>query len=216
MMTRIPAGIRALAVGLGLGVAPGCTDLSAPPDDFRLPEADASLDPDRLSVGDYIATPCAFGIWGDGLAHLRERHEGALVDIYFGRGSPEGPWEGPTASDIALVRSHGGTVLYGFNIPAVRARIVLSRIPDLVREGFWITVRDVPDATRYDVPLSVGFTRPLRDEDVALFESLGGRVTSRFDFINALFGILPDRSIPVLRDREDVAYIQAQSVYCIG
>lgn len=213
---RIPIGMRVLAVGVGLGVGLGCAESTGPRDDFELPEADASLDPDRLSVGDYIATPCAFGIQGDGLQHLRERHEWALVDIFFGRGSPDGPWDGPTSSDIALVQSHGSTVLYRFNVPAVRARIILSRIPDLVREGFWITVRDVADATRYDVSLSVGFARPLRDEDVELFERLGGRVTHRFDFINALAGILPDRSIRVLRDRSDVEYVQDESVFCAG
>ncbi|MDQ3697975.1 MAG: hypothetical protein M3373_08130 [Gemmatimonadota bacterium] len=118
-------------------------------------------------------------------------------------------------SDIGLVTAHGGRVLYRFNIPAVRARIILAQVPDLVEEGFWITVRDVPDATRYDVPsLSVGFTRSLHDSDVELYTSLGGRVNHRF--INALSGILPDRSIPVLRNRSDVKYIEASSVACLG
>jgi hypothetical protein len=215
-----------LAVAVGLILAPACdapaapaADLSVAPDDYELPPPDTSLDPARLTVGDYIATPCAkypgAGMQGDGFAHLRGRNEWATVDVFFGRGTSEGPWEEPTSDDIDLVRSHGGRVLYSFHVPAVRARMVLSRIPDLVLEGYWITVRDVPDATRYDVRLSVGFTRPITPDDVELFESLGGRVDYYWEFIDAIAGVLPDRSIAVLWDRTDVRYVQANSVYCL-
>jgi len=205
-----------LGVGVGLALAPACGDLAGPADDYELPPPDASLDPDRLTVGDYIATPCAFGIRGDGLAHLREQDEWALVDVFFGRDSPDGPQGRPSQREIDLVRSHGGRVLYRFNIPAVRARMILSRIPDLVEEGLWITVSDVPDATRYDVPLFAGFTRALRDSDLDLFASLGGRVTYRYESIHALAGILPDRSIPSLRGRSDVRYVETSSVGCLA
>lgn len=206
-MLAVMASVSALA----------CADATAPHDTFELPEPDLSLDPDGLSTGELIATPCAFGIYGDRLDHLRDRHEWALVDVFFGRPSEEGPWDGPTASDINLVTSQAGSVLYQFNVPAVRARILLSRVPDLVEQGFWVTVRDVPDPSRFDVPsLSVGFSRPLLEGDVELYESLGGRVEYRWDFINALSGILPDRSIPALRNRSDVEYVQSGSVGCIG
>lgn len=206
-----------LAAGIAIAIAPACNDLTAPlpADRFELPPADTSLDPGRLAVGDYLATPCAFGSYGDGLAQLRALHDWALVDIFFGRGSPAGPWDGPTSADIALVKAHGGRVLYSFNVPAVRARIILSRIPDLVQAGFWITVRDVPDATRFDVILAAGFTRALENADVARFVSLGGRVDHRLDFIDALAGVLPDRSIPHLRQRDEVEYIEPESVFCL-
>ena len=208
--------VTMLAVVASVSVL-ACADVTAPPDAFELPEPDLSLDPDGLSIGELIATPCAFGIYGDRLDHLRDRHEWARVDVFFGRSSEEGPWDGPTTSDMNLVTSQGGSVLYQFNVPAVRARVLLSRVPDLVEQGFWITVRDVPDPTRFDVPsLSVGFSRPLLEADVELYESLGGRVEYRWDFINSLSGILPDRSIPALRDRSDVEYVQPGSVACIG
>ena len=221
-MSRI---LSILVIGTVVTFAAACSNPTQPGtgggDDFELPQPDLSLDPGRLSVGEYIATPCAFaiggGIWGGRLDHLRGRNEWALVDVYFGRATAEGPWDGPTETDIELVTAHGGWVLYRFNVPAVRARIILSKIPDLVEEGYWITVRDVPDATRYDVPsLSVGFTRPLSDSDVDLYVSLGGRVDYRWDFINALSGVLPDRSIPVLRSQPDVTYIQAGGVACLA
>lgn len=207
--------LMGFGVGLGLFLASGCGDLVAPVDDFELPEPDLSLDPGRLTIGEYIATPCAFGKLGDDLADLRENDEWALVDIFFGRGSPDGPWTGPTPGDVDLVRSHGGRVLHHFNVPAVRARIIVSRIPDLVKEGLWITVRDVPDATRYDLKVHVGFDRPLTDSDSALIAGLGGRITHRWDFINALAVLLPDRSVPDLRERSDVEYVEVSGVACL-
>ncbi len=210
-----------LALGIGLAWLPGCDgatapDGSLPADDFELPAPDTSLDPDRLSVGEYIATPCALGIHGSGLDHLRDRHEWALVDVFFGHDSPEGPRDGPTFRDVRLVRAHDGRVLHTFDVPAVRARMLLSRIPGLVEEGRWVSVRDVPDATRYDVEVSVGFTRALEESDVELFGELGGRVTHRWEFIDALAGILPDRSIAALRSRPDVGWVEGDGVLCVG
>jgi hypothetical protein len=207
--------IAAARLGVILVIVFGtaCADATAPPDDYQLPEPDLSLSPERLSVGSLIATPCAFGMYGDRLDHLRDKHEWVLVDVFFGH-SPDGR---ATAADIRLVTSQGGRVLHEFNVPAVRARILLSRVPDLVQRGRWIMVRTVPDPTRYDVPrLIAGFNRPLDDTDVELFASLGGRVEYRWDFINALAGIVPDRSIPALRDRADVEYVEADSVVCVG
>lgn len=205
-----------MAAALAIALAPACSDLVSPgrTDTYELPAPDGSLDPARLAVGDLIATPCAFGTRGDGLAHLRARDEWALVDIYFGRGSAEGAWDAAAPADRALVKAHGGRVLHEFNVPAVRARIVLSRIPDLVQAGFWILVREVPDATRYDVPLTMGFVRSLGDADIERFATLGGQVTYRFDVIDALAGVLPDRSIPALRQWTGVEYVQPETVYC--
>lgn len=209
-----------LACGAVLVSVAACSDPAAvetiPVDDFELPEPDPSLDPGRLSVGEYIATPCAFGMYGDRLEHLRGRHEWALVDVYFGRASPESPWDRPLEQDVELVGSHGGRVLHQFNVPAVRARVLLSNIPDIVAEGRWVTVRDVPNPARYDVPsLTAGFHR-LRDEHVDLYESLGGRVDHRWDFISALSGVLPDRSIPALAEHPDAQYVEALGVGCLG
>lgn len=205
----------ALARGAGaaLILLVGCGDPLGPvDDDFRLPESDRSLDPARLVVGDYIATPCAFGMFGDRLVHLRDRHEWALVDIFLGSGAATGP----TESDVEFVRSHGGRVLHRFNVPAVRARILLSNIPDLVREGYWVTVREVPDPSRYDLVLSVGYRRPTKDLDLAIIAAYGGRVTARYVSIPWLAVILPDRTVPVLRDRYEVQYVESSGVACIG
>jgi hypothetical protein len=220
-MANLVRTSRLLALGAGLTLASACGEPAGPStDDYELPTPDTSLDPDRLTVGDYIATPCDLnpgaGMPPNDFADLRERHEWALVDVFFGRESAEGPWDAPTSGDIELVQSHGGRVLHSFHVPGVRARMILSRIPDLVADGYWITVRDVPDATRYDVPLSVGFTGSLGDDDVDLFRSLGGRVDYIWHFIDAIAGVLPNRSIATLRRRRDVRYIEVQSVACLA
>jgi len=204
----------ALVLGAGIVLISlvGCGDPLGPADDFQLPEPDLSLEPDRLTVGAFIATPCAFGMYGNRLVHLRDRHEWALVDIFLGSGAATGP----TESDVEFVRSHGGRVLHRFNVPAVRARILLSSIPDLVRDGHWITVRDVPDATRYDLVLSVGYRRPTKDLDLAIIAAYGGRVTNRYISIPWLGVILPDRIVPVLRDRYEVEHVGSAGVGCIG
>jgi hypothetical protein len=194
-------------------IAAGCADLVLPAPALDLPDPDPSLDPARLSVGDYIATPCGLNR-PDGFAELEARNEWALVDVYFGRGSEAGPWGAPTAEDVRLVRRHGGYVVHHYHIPALRAHMNLSRIPGLVREGFWVTVRDVPDASRYDVPLSIGFDRPLTDEDLVAFEEAGGRVDHRWDFIEAIAGPLPDRSIPGYQQRSEVVWVEADGVAC--
>jgi hypothetical protein len=208
--------IRAIvAVGFATSLAVACHEPAAPGDTFELPEPDRSLDPERLRVGDYLATPCAFGAYGNGLAHLRVRHDRALVDIFFGQTAAR-PQAEPTWKDVALVAAHGGRVLYRFKVPAVRARIVLSRIPDLVSPRRWVTVREVPDSTRYDVPLTLGFSRPLQSSDIELISNLGGRVDLRLDLINAVSVVVPDRSIPVLRERADVTYLHVDGVMCAG
>lgn len=212
---RVTNSARILTVALWVAFAGACGETVAPieypPDDYVLPAPDVSLDPERLSVGETIATPCAFGIRGNGLAHLRDRHEWALVDIFFYKSSPT---RGPREDELQLVRDHGGRVLHAFQVPAVRARMILSRIPHLVAAGS-VVVRDVPDATRYDVPrLSVGFYR-LTDEHVDVVASLGGRVTHRHDFMDAVAVDLPDVSIRALVERSDVRWAHMEVVGCL-
>ncbi len=196
-----------------------CGELRSPeevagPDTYALPAPDPSLDPGRLSVGEMIEVPCPpIGqSWVDPLAG---RYEWATVDIYFGRPTAEGPWGAPTGADTALVRSHGGRILYLFHLPVIRARMILARVPELAADGYWVRVRSVPDPTRYDVPLGVRFDRPLVEADIEQFGQLGGRVDRRIDSINALYGVLPDRSIPTYQARSDVQHVQTNGVYCL-
>lgn len=94
--------------------------------------------------------------------------------------------------------------------------MVLSRVPELIRASDWATVRDVPDASRFDVRLTVGFRRPVTDADVERFAELGGRVDYRFTSFPALSGALPDRSIPAYQADPDVTWIELATVICLA
>ncbi|MFW6201013.1 MAG: hypothetical protein ACOC8B_00410 [Gemmatimonadota bacterium] len=182
-------------------------------DGYELPEPDTTLDPDRVVVGEPLATPCALEPNGGGLEHLRDRDEWALVDVFFGQ--PDGAdGDEPSEEDVALVVAHFGRVLYAFNVPAVRARIVVSQVPDLVEEGFWVEVRHVPDARRYDVPLLVGFERPVRDADLERIEELGGRIESVAEHSRIVSVTLPDRSIPAVRELSGVDHVAVNGIAC--
>jgi hypothetical protein len=91
----------------------------------------------------------------------------------------------------------------------------LSDVPDLIRDGGRVSVREVSEPSRYDVRLSIGFTGAVSDDDVAWLERLGGRV-DRVSQLGIVFGVLPDRSIPAVRTQAGVAWIEVASVYCLA
>lgn len=177
---------------------------------YRLPEPDQSLDPAALVIGEYIATPCGNN------EPLLSRPEWAVVDIFFGRRSERDPVTGPRQEHLRAVSGRGGIVLHRFNVPAVRAYIQLSRIPDLVASEFWVSVRAVPNPRRYDLDVLVGFVTPLRESDLEQFQRLGGRITTRFSFIDAIGGVLPDRSIPALRASDRTRYVEPNGIACLA
>jgi hypothetical protein len=207
-----------LSVGLllGIGLSTACSGPARSTEGYRLLPQDTLPETERPAIGGLIATPCAFGMYGDRLDHLRDRNESVLVDLFFGSQGPNGPAGPPSRTDLELVAAQGGRVLHTFNVPAVRVRIPLSGLPDLVEASEWVIAREVPDETRFDVDVIVGFARALTDADVEEFEELGGHVTHRFDFIDALGGILPDPSIRTYQRRSDVRYLEANGVGCIG
>jgi hypothetical protein len=208
----MPRLLLTVLLALATVTLPGCADslLSAVDDDFTLPEPDRSLDPARVVIGALVATPCGPD------DELRSRPERVLVDIFFGRKSNSDPVEGPQETHVQAVSSRGGSVLYRFNVPAVRARINLNQIPALVAAGHWITVREVPNPARYDLQVNVGYRRPLQDSDLKRFRELGGRITHRFDFINGISGELPDHSLPHLRSSSDVLYVEPNGIVCLA
>jgi hypothetical protein len=195
------------AVTLAAGA---CADATLPhrplPD---LPERDTSLDPAAAVVGQYIATPC------DGNDHLRGSTEWALVDVFFGRRSESEPVTGPQDHHLRAVTARGGVVVHRFNVPAVRAWMPLREVPELVAREFWTSVRDVPDPRRYDLPLIAMYVSAVEDPDVDRFQRLGGQVRKRFTIIPAIFGILPDASIPELRASTRTQQVEPDGVACL-
>lgn len=215
-------GACRIAVLVALAACGGPVEPTGEPEwgDFTLPPPDTILDPSRLRPGEIVATPCAFGIRGSRLRHLLDVHEWMVVDVFLGRSDPEGPWDAPTEQDLDHIEAGGGHVLHRFNVPAARVRIVTSRIPELMQvlmaAQSWPVVRTVPDLSRYDFEVSVGFSSTAPEQYVALFESLGGRVEGRIDERGMLWGVLPDRSVPTLRKEPSVAWVEAETVGCLA
>lgn len=176
---------------------------------YRLPPPDQSLDPDALVLGDIIATRCRRN------EQLLSRREWAVVDIFFGRRSERDPLTGPQPEHLRAVSARGGIVLHRFNIPAVRAYIQLSRIPELVANEFWVTVREVPDPRRYDLQVLVGYVSSVQESDLELFRRLGGRITYRFSIMDGIAGVLPDRSIPELRASARTRHVAPDQILCL-
>jgi hypothetical protein len=207
MLRTLKTCILFAAVGLAAGA---CADATLPhrplPD---LPERDTSLDPAAAVVGQYIATPC------DRNLHLRGSTEWALVDIFFSRRSESEPVTGPQDHHLRAVAARGGVVVHRFHVPAVRAWMPLREVPELVARGFWVSVRDVPDPRRYDLPVIAMHVTSVEDADVDRFQRLGGQVKKRFTVIPAVFGIIPDASIPELRASTRTEQVEPDGVACL-
>jgi hypothetical protein len=194
---------------LPLVVAAGCSEvLLGGSEAYQLPTPDASLDPDALVLGEVIAA-CR------GNPAHRASNERVLVDIFFSRMREQGPDDRPTAAHIRAVTMRGGTVLHRFNVPGVRARIDLARLPELVDLPSMPLVLSVPEPRRYDLRAIVSYTREIQGADSLRIHELGGRVVRDFPFIDALVVEIPDRSIPALRGDADVRRVRVDGMFCL-
>jgi hypothetical protein len=191
-------------------VSGGCSEAVLPhPENVALPAPDLSLDPDSVVIGAMMAA-CR-----PNPAH-RASTERVLVDIVFGRRNAADPEDRPLAEHVQAVTARGGTVLHRFNAPAVRARIDLARIPDLVEHEHFVHVLTVPEPRRYDLRVIVGYARALTAADTDRIAALGGRVAREFPALEMLVVELPDRSIPSLRQDRDVRWVEVDGAVCTG
>ena len=136
---------------------------------------------------------------------------------------PERLLQGPfadTMTHVTIVRAAGGTNLYAFNLPIVRAELDIDAVPELVGRGSSATtvdwVKTVVDPANHDVSVFVGLTRELTDADIAAAEALGARVTRRFDFINAFVIDIDDARRPLVRKLPDVRHVEENGLGCVG
>lgn len=192
----------------------GCAGLVEPPipvDDYELPPPDLSLDPARLRPGVIIWSGCSLD---SGVEQFRGVYEWLLVDIHSGGGDGSGM----SNDDVERIKAIGARVLYQFNAPAVRARVLQADIPDLrLSLGQFVFVRDVPDDTRYDVRgVSPGFRTYSLDRQEALYSGLGGLVTYRSERFDWISGVLPDRSIAALGQHPDVESVSVSGMGCLA
>ncbi|MDQ6829081.1 MAG: hypothetical protein M3081_09480 [Gemmatimonadota bacterium] len=190
----------ALAFALAFALAAAaCTEPTRVSEFLLLPAADSSLDPDHTVVGDPLFS-C--GAW-IGTAPVATR---VTVDIVFGQKLAVFT-DRPTLADLELIHSHGGTVLYQFHLPAVRARMDLAEVATLASAGDVAAVLSVKDLRRYDLRVVTTLSRAVTAADSAAFVALGGKLTPSAE----LAGVLPDRSIPALRARAGVVAVVARA-----
>lgn len=143
--------------------------------------------------------------------------ERTVVDVFF-RGEEGSP--PATSAQVAIVRAAGGTNLYAFNLPIVRADLDVDAVRELVGpsasplSASWVkTVVHPADRT---VELIVGLSRDITDADIAAVEALGANVRSRWDFIDAYFVEIDDTAVPQVRGLPGVRYVERNGILCAG
>ncbi len=202
-------GRRQLLVFAFVAAAAACTDQAPVADDYRLPPADPSRDPNHLRVGSLLY---ACGGWS-GLG--RPDSARVLVDVMFYRRGPDDPEDRPRDSSVQAAVAAGLRPLFTFQFPMVRGRIDTERIPALYATGEVNAIYTVPDPSRYDLGVDVGYNHALSSQDSLVFVSLGGRVGAMWSFINALAGDFPNASAIPLRAM-DVRWLEAGGVACLA
>ena len=195
---------------------------STEPAGFTLPPPDLSLDPAAIREPRLLYLCKSFV---DSVVVNRQlrpipppNDTNILADVSFGRTGPELPMDRMLDSQRQAIARFGGRIVYSFHFPAARVWIPTRNIP-----GFFAATQAViywvRDPRRYDWPVGVGYRAPYSyTQGAARFQKLGGRVDGLWNVINALGGVLPDRSVPALRADRNVEYVEGtgQIVFCNG
>jgi hypothetical protein len=201
-------GMRAYRLALAAAVLSiaGCSG-STEPVGYTLPDPDPSLDPAAV-VRPTVLYAC--GYWnGDVPADST-----LFIDIAFNRKETD-PVDRPLSASIAAVERRGGQIVYRFHFPVVRAWMQSNAIPALFRDGGVNAVYRVTNPRRYDWGTFVAYVKPNSYADgTGPFEQLGGRVDSRYNSINSIFGVIPGASVSTLRRDGNVKFVEGGSVGC--
>lgn len=170
-----------------------------------------SLNPEDVEVGELLYTWCRSG-WGDGEMPSAER---LSVDIYFNAEHADEP---VTAEQEQAILERGGSVIYTYDAPVLRAEMPTSEIPDLFGGpgGLVNHVRSVPNPDRTDLAIIVMYEGPVQESDLERIAELGGRVDRTYTVIDGLSADFPDQSLSELRAEDRVHRIGLDSALCLG
>lgn len=195
-------GVFWLALAWGLQ---SCGSPVSPLPSFELPPSDTSLSPSA------VRPPTTAFLCGHWLGIAPHSDSAILLDLLFGRLSENDPIDRIASGDRPLVEQHGGRVLYAFHFPAVRVWIRAGQVPKLVDASQrLLSVFAVADPRRFDWQFAVKYraSHPYTAQDEAKLATLGARIDRRFDSINMLGGVIPNRSVPTLRADPNVEFVE--------
>ena len=188
-----------------LAALTACSDPNAPP--YRLPDPDPSLDPASIRIG-LVLYRC------DEWIQPKPAAERVVVDVFFGRRTDQDPADRPLPEHLGLIRAEGGSPLFSFNFPAVRALVPTSSIPSLHDRWPFLSVHTVPDERRYDWRATSAYDQPISEPDLERISVLGGRVLEHLEALNMLVIQLPNSSFPALRSSTNVLFAEASGQFC--
>lgn len=174
---------------------------------YQLPPPDQSLDTAAIRIGG-VYYRC--GEW----VLERPAEEYVVVDVFFGRRTAESPADHPLDEQLAVIRAVGGTALFSFNFPAVRAWLPTRAIPEVYDRWPGTSVHAVPDERRYDWTATALYDQPISEADLQRVNELGGRVVQHMEALNMLAIALPNASFPALRSLANVRFVEAAGQVC--
>ena len=166
-------------------------------------------EPSGVLPEQYTYGPCARA-WAPGIPPVGR----TVVDFHFGDDGP-----GPTDGQVAAVRRAGGIVLHRFHVPIVRASIATAAVPKVVgwpSPGLAIYAVTVPDPTRQVVELLVMLSHDLSDTDIAAVEALGGRILSRWEYLDGYAVEIDDAAVPRVRTLPGVMIVSKNGIGCVS
>ena len=134
--------------------------------------------------------------------------ERALMDIYFGRRTPEDPTDRPSDESLATIVELGGTVVHSFNVPMARAILAVDAVPDL-SANYVVTVTD---EKIFNLRASIGIDTPLSAEERAFLEGLGVFAIEEYKLF--VVAVVPDGAIPAIREQLDADYVSPDGIAC--
>lgn len=183
----------------------GCNTTSLAPDDPE-PLLFAEYQNGDLVLGRLVYLPCPSpqGTW---LTDSLPPGDPLTLDLYYPNQSTPDPFPGLLPENVTEVENSGADVLMTFNMGVIRASAYRSQLSAVSPH----VARAVPDPTRFDVRVSVGYTE---HEAMEFFVGLGGAIERQNTSIRNFSGVVPDGRIPELRAHPSVRYVQHEIFYC--
>lgn len=180
---------------------------------FVLPKLDQSLDPEQLEPSNVDISYDRTCGWR---TEVPDPDDQLLMDVHFHLDQFIHRHDRPLSIHRWLVESAGGQIVYQYHLPVFRILIKARDVPQLAQtwgdeQSSSMEIIKVPNFARFDWNVFVRYhlDNPISAEDEARILALGGRIESRYTFINTLYVTLPDRSISVLRARPEVEHVTA-------